>query len=74
MNFNPDPSKQAKELLLAKKISCKPYPPLYFNDKPVHRVQVQNHLGLFLDPKLSFNEYIQCILNKTFPKFLIHNL
>ena len=31
----------------------------------VDQVQLQKHLGLFLDPKLSFDENIQCILNKT---------
>ena len=65
MNFNPDPSKQTQELLLTRKISSKPYPSLNFNDNPVHRVQLQKHLGLFLDSKLSFDEHIQCILIKT---------
>ena len=36
-----------------------------FNDNPVHQVQLQKHLGLFLDLKLSFDEHIQCILIKT---------
>ena len=65
MNFNPDPSKQAEELLFNWKTSSKPYPSLNFNDNPVHQVQLQKHLGLFLDPKLSFDEHIQCILIKT---------
>ena len=65
VNFNPDPSKQAQELLFGRKTSSKPYPSLNFNDNPVHQVQLQKHLGLFLDPKLSFDEHIQCILIKT---------
>ena len=64
MNFNPDPSKRAQELLFSRKTSSKPYPSLNFNDNPVHQVQLQKHLGLFLDPKLSFDEYIQRILIK----------
>ena len=64
-NFNPDPSKQTQELLFSRKTSSKPYPSLNFNDNPVHQVQLQKHLGLFLDPKLSFDEHIQCILFKT---------
>ena len=32
---------------------------------PVHQVQLQKHLDLFLDPKLSLDEHIQCILIKT---------
>ena len=53
-----------------RKTSSKPYPSLNFNDNPVHQVPLQKHLGLFLDPKLSFpklsfDEHIQCILIKT---------
>ena len=64
MYFNPDPSKQAQELLFSKKASFKPYPSLNFNDNPVHQVQLQKPLGLFSDPELSFDEHIQCILIK----------
>ena len=65
MTFNLDPSKQAQELLFSRKTSSKPYPSLNFNDNPVQQVQLQNHFGLFLDPKVSFDEHIQCILTKT---------
>ena len=65
MNFNLDPTKQAQELLFSRKTSSKLYPSINFNDHPVHQVQLQKHLGLFLDPKLSFDEHIQCILIKT---------
>ena len=65
MNFNLDPSKQAQELLFSRKTSSKPYPSLNFNDNPVHQGQLQKHLGLFLNPKLSFDKHIQCILIKT---------
>ena len=34
----------------------------HFNDKPVIQVQLQKNLGLFLDPKLSFDEHIKRIL------------
>ena len=36
-----------------------------FNNNTIHQVQLQKHLGLFLDLKLSSDEYIQCILIKT---------
>ena len=55
MNFNPDPSKQSQELLLIRKTSSKPYPSWNFNDNPVYQVPLRKHLGLFLDPKLSFD-------------------
>ena len=64
MNFNSDPSKQAQELLYSRKTSSKPYPSWNFNDNPVHEVPLKKHLGLFLDPKLSFDEHINCILIK----------
>ena len=65
MNFNSDPNKRAQKLLFSRKTSSKPYPSLNFNDNPVHKVLLQKHLGLFLDPKLSFDKHIQCILIKT---------
>ena len=36
MNFNPDASIQAEELLFSQKTSSKPYPSLNFNENPVH--------------------------------------
>ena len=57
MNLNPDPSKQAPELLFSRKTSSKLYPSLNFNDSTVQHVQLQKHLSLFLDPKLSFGEH-----------------
>ena len=65
MNFDLDSSKKAQELLLSRKTSSKPHPSLNFNDNPAHQVQLQKHLGLFLDPKLSFDELIRCILINT---------
>ena len=59
-----DPRKQTQELLFRRKTSSKPYPSLKFNDNPVYQVQLQKHLGLFLDPNLSFDEHIQFILIK----------
>ena len=64
MNFNPDPNKQASELLFSWKTSSKPYPSLDFNDNPIHQVQLEKHLGLVLDPKLS-GKHIPCVLIKT---------
>ena len=52
-------------LLFSQKMSFQPYPSLHFDDNCVHQVQLQKPLGLALDPKLRFYEYIQYILNKT---------
>ena len=46
INFNPDPCKQAQDLVFIRKISFKPNPSLSFNGNPVHQVQLQRHLAL----------------------------
>ena len=52
MNFDPDPSKQAQEVISSRKIQ-----------KTCH-ASIQKHLGLILDNKLNFQEYLKNILNK----------
>ena len=37
---------------------------LQFNNVPIECVQSQKHLGLILDSKLDFHEYISSILSK----------
>ena len=60
MNSIHDPCKQAQKLLFNQKSSSKSYPSFHFNDNLVHQVQLQKHLCLFLNSKLSFDEHIQC--------------
>ena len=43
MNFNPDPNKQAQELLFSRKTSSEPYLSLNFNDNPVYQLQLQKY-------------------------------
>ena len=57
MCFNPDPTKQAEEILFSHK-SNKPVHPIYFNDIEVKKVSDHKHLGLILDSKLSFAKHI----------------
>ena len=53
MEFNPDPTKQATEVLFSCK-KCKPFhPQLAFNGAPVKTMNEQKHLGLILDYRLS---------------------
>ena len=47
MKFNPDPTKQATEVLFCKKVSPN-HPPLIFNGTSVAKVNGQKHLGLIL--------------------------
>ena len=63
-SFNPDPSKQAQEVIFSRKIQKTCHPPIYFNNKSVKQVPSQKHLGLILDNKLNFQEHLQNILNK----------
>ena len=58
MEFNPDPTKQAHEVLFSRKLSSPPHPPLFFNNTEVSVVKEQTHLGLILDSKLSFVNHI----------------
>ena len=54
MSFNPDPTKPAEEILFSQKQKSLFHPPIYFNGIEVKRVNDHKHLGLTLDPRLSF--------------------
>ena len=58
MSFNPDPLKQAQEVILLRKLTKTNHPTLIFNNNPVHQVALQKHLGMFLDRKLNFEEHL----------------
>ena len=58
MSFNPDPTKQAEEILFSHKKIKVDHPPLHFNNIEVKRVTDHKHLGLTLDSKLSFVKHI----------------
>ena len=64
MSFNPDPLKQAQEVIFSRKMTKTNHPTLVFNDNPVHQVALQKHLGMFLDCKLNFEEDLKTIVNK----------
>ena len=64
MSFNPDPSKQAHEMIFSKKINKPVHPDLSFNQLPVERVVSHKHLGLILDEKLNFNSHLKMITDK----------
>ena len=65
MLFNPDPNKQAVEILFSKKQHEKDnYPPLNSNGDNVQTAISQKHLSLVLDSKLDFNEHISNKINK----------
>ena len=59
MSFNPDPSKQAQEVIFTRKLIKPSHPTLFFNNLPVQKTMIQKHLGLFLDDKLNFNHHLK---------------
>ena len=65
MSFNPDPQKQAVELLLSKKKNEVDHPVILFNNIPVKKVEEHKHLGIILDSKLSFSAHIKSAISKT---------
>ena len=64
MNFNPDSSKQAQEVIFTRKVKKVVHPAIFFNNKPVQQVSSQKHLGLILDTSLTFAGHIRAITSK----------
>ena len=58
MAFNPEPNKQAVEVLISQKRLDSNHPPLFFNRSMVLKVDAHKHLGLILDSKLLFVNHI----------------
>ena len=65
MNLNPDPTKQAQELIFSLKVQMTNHPPLFFNQNVLPQTSLQKHLGMFLDSKLNFSEHLKTISQKT---------
>ena len=64
MSFNPDPQKQAVELIFSMKRSEMNHPEICFNNIPVMKVDEHKHLGIILDSKLSFSTHIKAAVSK----------
>ena len=58
MSFNPDPNKQATEVVFSHKKVPVNNPPLLFNKSCVSSLCVHKHLGLLLDAKLTFDHHV----------------
>ena len=65
MSFNPDPSKQAQEVIFSSKLKNIFHPPLVCNNPNISSWKTQRHLGILLDSKLTFEEHYKTILNNT---------
>ena len=64
MNFNPDPTKQAQEIIFSRKTSKINHPALMFNNNIVNLTTIHKHLGVIFDSKLSFDEQLKSVLKQ----------
>ena len=60
MQFNPDPKKQANEVVFSRKSVSHglSHPPIKFNERDIKKCNHQKHLGVVLDSSLNFNTHI----------------
>ena len=56
--------KQAQEVIFSRKKNINNHPVVFFNSLPINRKSTQKHLGLMLDEKFTFSEYINEKLKK----------
>ena len=64
MNYNPDATKQAQEVIFTCKTKKLPHPLLVFNNANVTESVYQMHLGIILDSKLAFENHINMVTTK----------
>ena len=64
MSFNPDPNKQATEVVVSHKRKTVVHPALFSNQSPVAIEPLQKHLGLILDKKLNFKYHLNDKISK----------
>ena len=62
MSFNPDPSKQAQEVIFSRKRQNPNHDSIYFNHNLVNQVPSQKHLEMHLDAKLNFEKHFDNIM------------
>ena len=59
IRFNPDPKKQAQEVIFSRKTNKIGHPRLYFNQNLVKLTSTHKHLGMVLDTKLDFSFHLK---------------
>ena len=66
MQFNPDPKKQAHEVIFSRKTSSNnlSHPPIKFNKIDISECPDQKHLGIVLHSKLNFNAHVDQKIKK----------
>ena len=69
MQFNPDPNRQANEVILSRKTKNSSHPPVAFNNNVVKKYSNHKHLGLVLHSKLDFKFHVDQKIKK-YDKFI----
>ena len=64
MCFNPDLSNQAQEIIFNRIEVKSSHQIVYLNNIPASSTSVHEHLGMFLDEKLSYKHHLKFLLNK----------
>ena len=66
MQFNPDPNKQANEVVFSRKTSSNnlSHSPINLNNNNFSKCPHQKHLGIVLDSKLNFNAHVDQKIKK----------
>ena len=64
MSFNPDPNKQAQEVIFSRKLNKPNHPSLNFDNTVVIQSTNHKHLGMILDTNLDFEEHLKNKLSK----------
>ena len=64
MQFNPDPNKQANEVIFSRKTNNSSHPPVAFNNNDIKKYPHHKHLGIVLDSKLDFKFHVDQKIKK----------
>ena len=65
MSFNPDPNKQAQEVIFSRKLNKPNHPSLNFNNTVVIQSTNHKHLGMILDTNLDFKNILNTNLARS---------
>ena len=71
MNFNPDPTKRAEDVIFTCKTKTLLHPPLVFNNAKITQSIYQKHLGIILDSKLIFENHLNTMTTKPTEIYLL---
>ena len=74
MTFNPDPQKQAVELIFSRRKIVVDHPNISFNNTPVAKVKKHKNLGIILDSNLSISTLPRRTVNELYKLHVRPNL